>query len=187
MNGRIRVAMLAVLGMAMFTSMIGGAAAVGAEACPNARVRPGRSTIAVATSATLCLINGVRQTHHLPSFQMNGALRSIAAGQSRDMSVGDYFGDDSPSGLTPMQRVESSAYGRGSSRLDVGQNIAWGEARESTPAAIVASWLGSAPHREILLAPSFHDVGIGISLGAPSQALDHRGAIYTLDLATRGS
>ena len=102
------------------------------------------------------------------------------------MLVGGYFGDDSLSGLTPMQRVASSAYARGSTSLSVSQNIAWGDAWESTPAAIVTSWLQSGPHREALLTPGFQEVGVGISLGDPWNPSSKVGAIYTLDLAARG-
>lgn len=187
MKGRIRLGTLAAVAIAMLTAMLGPTSTIGAQGCAGARARPSRTTIGTAVGATLCVVNQVRYAHHLGPFRMNPALRTIAAGQSHDMLTGGYFGDDSLSGLTPLQRVASSPYARGSSRLSVSQNIAWGDAGESTPAAIVATWLRSAPHRAILLAPGFKDVGVGISLGDPWDTDSKAGAIYTLDLAVRGS
>ncbi len=187
MKRRTSLAALAALLLAMLTSMTGATGAIAAKACRGSSLLPGRSDVPAAVGATLCVINGVRRAHHLRQLRMNPVLRAIAAGQSHEMLVGGYFGDDSLSGLTPMQRVESSAYARGSTRLSVGQNIAWAEAAEATPAAIVTAWLESSPHREILLSPAFRDVGVGISLGVPQPAAHSSGAIYTLDLATRAS
>jgi uncharacterized protein YkwD len=183
MNGRTRLAALAALAVLASTNALAGAAK--AQSCRGARQRPSRSSIFAAAGATLCVINQLRATHRLGPLRMNSVLRSIAASQSQDMRTGRYFGDDSLSGLTPMQRIAASAYARGSRRLSVSQNIAWGIASASTPAAIVKAWMESAPHRAILLAPLYRDVGVGISLGAPQPTAAGHGAIYTLDLATR--
>lgn len=186
MNGRIRLGMLAAVLIATLTATVGPASAVGASACRGARARPSSSTIGTAAAATLCVVNQVRHAYRLRPFRMNPVLRRIASGQSHDMFVGGYFGDDSLSGLTPMQRVAASPYARGSASLSVSQNIAWGDSWESTPTAIVTSWLQSGPHREALLASGFKEVGVGISLGDPWNPSSKVGAIYTLDLAARG-
>lgn len=186
MYRRIRLGMLAAALAATLTAMVGPASAVSAQTCRGAHASPSKAAIGAAAGATLCVINQVRRANHLSPFRMNPVLRRIAAGQSRDMLVGGYFGDDSLSGLTPMQRVDASPYAHGSASLSVSQNIAWGDAWESTPAAIVAAWLQSGPHREALLSPSFQEVGVGIALGDPWNARSKVGAIYTLDLAARG-
>ncbi len=182
---RIRLATLAALALTSLASMMAVSSATAAPSCRGVHLRPNRSTVTKATGATLCLVNQARRAHHLKPFRTSPILRAIASGQSHEMLVGGYFGDDSLSGLTPMQRVEDSAYARGATRISVGQNIAWGDGGESTPAAIVASWLSSGPHREIMLSPTYQDVGLGISLGAPGRSAAGAGAIYTLDLAAR--
>ncbi len=211
MNSRIRVAMLAALATLASSSGIAGALRSHhirnarlrpgrhhhsrrmrrhrvrhRQHCHGARLRPSRSNLATVTSATLCVVNYIRRSHHLEPFRMNAALRAIASGQSDSMLIGGYFGDDSLSGRTPLQRVAASSYGRHSRRLSVSQNIAWGQAGQSTPAAIVRAWMASPPHRIILLAHGYRDVGIGVSLGTPRRSSRRRGATYTLDLATRG-
>jgi uncharacterized protein YkwD len=183
MNRRIRLA--AIAAMAMLTSMICAAGTIAAQACRGTRQRPSRPNVATVATATLCIVNQIRHAHHLRPLRMNSVLRSIAAGQSHDMLVGGYFGDDSLSGLTPLQRVATSSYGRGSKRISVSQDIAWGLAVESTPLAIVQAWMQSAPHREILLTPLYREVGVGIGLGVPQQGTRAPGATYTLDLASR--
>lgn len=187
MNGRIRLLTLAALALSSLVLMTGVSSATVKGACRGAHLRPSASNVAKAAGATLCLVNKARSAHHLKPFRANSSLQAIASGQSHDMVVGGYFGDDSLGGLTPMQRVETSAYARGATHISVGQNIAWGQAGYSTPTAIVASWLSSGPHREILLSPTFQDVGVGIGLGAPGQSAPGVAAIYTLDLATRAS
>jgi uncharacterized protein YkwD len=184
---RIRLATLAALALSSLASMAAVSGATTAPSCRGAHLRPHRSNVAKAAGATLCLINQVRRAHHLKPFRTNPILSEIASGQSHDMLVGGYFGDDSLGGLTPMQRVETSAYARGAQRVSVGQNIAWGDGGESTPAAIVASWLSSGPHRETLLSPTYREVGVGIGLGAPGLSVRGASAIYTLDLAARAA
>lgn len=178
----IRLAAFAAL--TVLTSMTALASAVAAQACHGARRRPSKSNVGAVAATTLCIVNQVRRAHHLSQLRMNSVLRDIAAGQSHDMRVGGYFGDNSLSGMTPMQRIAASSYAHGSRRLVVSQNIAWGKASESTPAAIVRAWMQSPPHREILLAPEYREVGVGVSLGTPRRAVAP-GAIYTLDLAAR--
>lgn len=182
MKWRTRIAALAAL--AVLTSMSGAAGAMGSKACRGADLRARRSTLATAANATLCLIDKLRRAHHLRPLHMNATLRAIASGQSHDMLVGGYFGDNSLNGLTPIQRVQASPYAHGSRSLTVGQNIAWGEGRDSTPSAIVHAWMGSPPHREILLSPIYREAGVGIGLGALRAARSRLAAIYTLDLAT---
>lgn len=185
MKGRIRLAALTAL--AMLTPITGTAGARGGQPCRGARLRPSKVDMATVAGATLCIVNQIRRAHHLRPFRSNSVLGSIASGQSHDMAVGGYFGDYSLAGRSPFQRVAASTYGHGSRRLSVGQNIAWGQAGASTPAAIVRTWMASPPHRKILLAPLYRDVGVGISLGAPRRAAAGFAAIYTLDLAARGS
>lgn len=184
MKGRIQVAALAAL--AMLTSISGTAAGARPRGCRGASLRPARANVASVAKATLCLINQVRRANRLKPVRMNSSLRAIASGQSHDMLIGGYFGDNSLSGLTPMQRIEASPFARGR-HISVGQNIAWGEEGESTPTSIVEAWMGSPPHREILLSRAYRMAGIGIGIGAIPSTGRRMAAIYTLDLATRGA
>jgi uncharacterized protein YkwD len=154
--------------------------------CPGANLRPTASNLAAVDAATLCLVQRTRAAAHLRPLRFNAPLQSVAAGQARDMVRGDYFGDDSLLGLTPMQRVLASAYPTRSSSVQVAQNIGWGTGPTATPAGMLAAWMRSAPHRAIILTAAFRDIGVGVAPAAPpSLARGLAGATYTLELGER--
>jgi uncharacterized protein YkwD len=158
-------------------------AAEAARACTGATSAPSSATLARAQSATLCLINAARAQRGLSRLGPTAALARAAGAHSRDMAVRDFFSHDSPGGLTPAQRIDRAGYLDGASRWSIGEAIAWGAGSSASPAAIVRSWLHSPPHRAILLNGRFHDVGIGIAVGAPQGSA---GATFTGDFGARG-
>lgn len=179
-----RIKRLATLGALLALASPSAALAAGRKhGCRDVHVLPSRANTAKIARSTLCLIDGVRRRRHLRPLRANRTLWSIATGQSHDMVLGHYFGDDSLSGRTPFARVRASAYGRRGNRLTVGQNIAWGTGREATAARIVHSWMVSAPHRAILLDPAYSDAGVGVGAGAPRYGASGRAGVYTIDLA----
>lgn len=154
--------------------------------CPNADLQPTRSNLAAIDAATFCLIEQVRVAHHLQPLRFNEPLQSVAAGQARDMVAGNYFGDNSISGLTPMQRILATPYPSHAKRVNSAQNIGWATGPLATPAAMVAAWMHSPPHRAIILTAHFRDVGIGVTPAAPSSlAQGLGGATYTLEFGQR--
>jgi uncharacterized protein YkwD len=150
-------------------------------------VLPSGSNTAGVAPATLCLIERERSAYHLGMLRSNSSLQRIASGQARDMVVGDYFGDDTPAGGTPWERITSSHYAVDARSLSVAQNIGWGTGELATPAAIVNAWMLSPPHRQIMLTGGFHDVGVGVAPAAPSSLNEGlQGATYTVEFAARG-
>jgi uncharacterized protein YkwD len=79
-------------------------------------------------------------------------------------------------------RLRAIGYARGVS-ASAGENIAFGFGLESTPAAIVRLWMESPGHREDILRPSFTEIGIGITTGAPElpEFKQSDSATYTTD------
>lgn len=69
-------------------------------------------------------------------------------------------------------------------RWQAGENIAYGEGRDSSPRRIVRAFLASPPHRKALLDRRYRLLGIGIARGTP-RAPDPLGlgggATYTTD------
>jgi len=156
-------------------------------ACKGSSLRPTRKDIARVTAATLCLIDRERSAYKLGPLRANSSLQGIAAGQAKAMVVGDYFGDDSPSGTTPWQRIAASAYAAGAHSIAAAQNIGWGTSKMATPAGMVGIWMHSPPHREIVLTSGYRDIGIGVAPAAPtSLTKGASGATYTVEFATRG-
>jgi uncharacterized protein YkwD len=157
-----------------------------ASPCANASLQPAPDNLAAIDTATLCLVNQVRAADHLRSLRFNGPLQSVAAGQALDMVQGNYFGDDSLSGQTPMQRILASTYPAHAVHVNAAQNIGWATGPLATPAAMLQAWMSSAPHRKIILTPSFHDIGVGVTPAAPSSlAQGLAGATYTLEFGQR--
>ncbi len=163
------------------------AAARARRSCGGAYLQPTRANLKRVTAATRCLIERERETYRLGLLHSNGSLQRIATSQAREMVIGDYFGDNSLSGSTPMQRIEVSAYASRTKSLLAAQNIGWGTGGLATPAAMVHGWMLSPPHRRIMLSGGYRDVGVGIAPAAPPRLTDGLpGATYTVEFAVRG-
>jgi uncharacterized protein YkwD len=139
--------------------------------CPGADDVPDGHNSAVVDSATLCLTNRIRLAYRLHPLRRNPALATIAPGQARDMVRGNYFGDQSLSGQSPLARIMASSYTLAPShvRLLTAQNIGWGTGPNSTPTGIVSAWMHSPPHRAIILTAAYRDVGVGVAPAIPSE------------------
>jgi uncharacterized protein YkwD len=195
--GRQRSTVIALL-LAVSASLLGatGAFAAGSATpkraqghgpCRDTSLRPAPGNTTRVASATLCLIERERTTYHLSVLRSNDSLKRIASTQANDMVVGNYFGDDTLAGSTPWQRITSSHYATDARSVSVAQNIGWGTGSLATPAAIVNAWMLSPPHREIMLAGGYRDVGVGVAPAAPSSLNEgQQGATYTVEFAVRG-
>src|SRR5437899_1554877 len=73
--------------------------------CANRALTPGEGDGAAIARATVCLINLQRSRRHMTPLRINRSLARIARGQSADMVRGDYFGDNSSSGRSPLERM----------------------------------------------------------------------------------
>jgi uncharacterized protein YkwD len=154
--------------------------------CRGAGTPPNSSNMALMDTATTCLINRERARARIPMLRANLDLQKLAATQAREMVAGDYFDDDSMSGLTPMQRIAASRYAWRAHSLWIGQNIGWGTGTLSTPQAMVEGWMNSPPHRRIILTARYRNVGAGVAPSAPpALANGMSGATYSVELAAR--
>jgi uncharacterized protein YkwD len=154
--------------------------------CSGASLQPTSANLVRVARATLCLIEREREAYHLGLLRANSSLQRIAASQAKDMVVGDYFGDNTPAGGTPWQRITASAYAAGAHSLLAAQNIGWGTEQMATPEGMVAIWMLSPPHREIMLTSGYRDIGVGVAPAAPSSLTEGLpGATYTVEFATR--
>jgi uncharacterized protein YkwD len=150
--------------------------------CVNADMIPTSENIPQIAAATLCLINQQRALHREGALRDNADLDAAAAGHSQDMVAGDYFDHVSPTGQTPLNRILASGYVPHGDMYELGENIDLGTYNLATPAAIVADWMNSPPHRANILNSDFVDSGIGVVAQAPAQyAGAQPGATYTQD------
>lgn len=141
-----------------------------ADGCAYGANRPHEVATERLQRAAVCLVNRRRAKHGLRPVRVVGSLTVAATRHVRDMVRRRYFEHVSPGGGTPSDRLRRSGYISGRSAFTVGEVLAWGTARLSTPAATVAAWMRSPGHRRVLLYPAFRDVGIGVVPGIPLRA-----------------
>jgi len=124
--------------------------------------------------AMLRELNRMRAAHRLPPLREDARMDRTAAGHSRDMARHGYFAH----GAWPS-RVKAAAGGARSIGETIGWRVQGGPASEAR--AMVQEWLGSPPHRRVLLDGRFRRVGVG---RATSTNAGHPTALYTVDWAT---
>lgn len=108
------------------------------------------------------LINQRRAAYGCPQLAVNPALTSAAYQHSKDMAVNDYFGHDTPSGVTPWTRMRIAGYAD-----PAAENIAEGY---RTPQEVVAGWMNSPGHRRNILNCSYRASGVGYYDGTPESS-----------------
>ena len=139
---------------------------------------PAASHAAGPSQALLRAVNAARVEHGVPPVRADHRLARAARAHSADMVAHHYFAHESLSGEHPYERVARTGWLQGRERWWVGEDLAWGRARDGRPSAIVAAWLASPPHRRVMLRPRYRYVGIGVVRGTPGGA---RGWTYTAD------
>jgi uncharacterized protein YkwD len=166
------------------TTLLARSAAAG---CPGANLAPNGYNSAAVDSATLCLTNQLRVARGMHPLRLNRALAAVASGQASDMVRGDYFGDQSLSGQTPLSRIMRTGYPlHATAPLMTAQNIGWGTGPNATPAGIVRAWMLSPPHRAIMLTRGYRDVGVGVAAAVPSAlGAGWPGGTYAVEFAAR--
>ena len=160
-NSRGRAPLLAILALL---------AAVLLPAAPSRAAGPSQTLLRA--------LNAARAEHGVPPLRADRRLARAARAHSVDMVAHHYFAHETPVGERPCQRVARTGWLRGRRHWWVGENLAWGTALKGRPSAIVAAWLGSPPHRRVMLRRRYRVVGIGVVRGTPGGA---RGWTYTAD------
>ena len=132
-------------------------------------------------------MNRLRHSHRLPALRANRYLQRVATGQVGQMVRWNYFADLPPNGRPSGAQIASRHYAAHAARLSTGQNIGWGTGHNATATSMVAAWMASPPHRALMLARSFRDVGVGVSVSLPAELeQDQQGALYAVEFAAAG-
>ncbi len=155
MGHRSSIRRLAVLAaaLALGTSLL-APGAVGAPASPSA---PEALAGPSFENDLVGLINQIRAERGLGPLRPSSALVRAAGGHARAMARFGFFGHSSRDGSSPRDRVAriDPTLGAGS----VGEVLLW---RSPAPSAAQAlsMWLGSPPHRAVLLDPGLRLIGL---------------------------
>lgn len=107
-------------------------------------------------------INRVRAARDLEPLRPAPSLRTAARSHTKAMLDFGFFGHESADGTAFSERIKRYYTSRGWRSWSVGEVLLASPVRRTEASAIVSAWLDSPPHREIILAPSWQDVGIGV-------------------------
>ncbi|HET9222065.1 MAG TPA: CAP domain-containing protein [Roseiflexaceae bacterium] len=116
-----------------------------------------------AAQQVVDLINQHRISNGCQPFTVSPQISAAAQAHSQDMALNDFVGHTGSDGSSVGRRLTRAGYNW---RM-VAENIAAGQ---STPASVVAAWMGSAGHRANILNCSLRDIGIGFYYQADDQA-----------------
>jgi uncharacterized protein YkwD len=156
-------------------------AGVLARTCEDTELRPEPGNLQAIDAATLCLVNQERARNNELPLTANAQLAQAAQGHSEEMVSDDYFAHVSPSGLTPVERIQATGYIPSTEvGYTLGENIAWGTLQLSTPSAIVAAWIASPEHLANILYAPYRDTAVGAVAAAPASLSEGQpGAVYS--------
>jgi uncharacterized protein YkwD len=153
--------------------------------CANASALPGNASELALSKATVCLVNRERRRRGMRSLRNNRRLSQAALLHTVDMVEKRYFEHVSTAGTDVVDRLLSTGYlGRVRSWL-VGENLAWGTERLSTPHQTVVSWMQSPKHRANILNRRFREIGIGVVFHTPNGSREPVAATYTTTFGYR--
>jgi uncharacterized protein YkwD len=135
--------------------------------------------------AVFTLINNARAARGLHRLALRSSLCQAARAHSLSMLRLNYFSHSSASGETYATRILRYGYSNSGCRYwSVGEVLGWGTGEAAGSAkAIFAAWMRSSPHRTVIFASRWRDVGIGRALGTYAGLADVR--MFTVDFGRR--
>ena len=121
-------------------------------------------TVAQAEAEVLRLINADRAAAGLVPVRVDRRLMSIARARSVDMATKHYFSHQAPNGRDVFDAIVAT----GMTWYRAGEIIAWNNypGYATSAAGANSGWLGSPPHRDIIVSGLFNYVGVGVALQA---------------------
>ncbi|MEY3297614.1 MAG: hypothetical protein RLZZ597_874 [Cyanobacteriota bacterium] len=108
--------------------------------------------------ALLTLVNAERQQAGSAPLRLNDKLATAAQRHAEDMAATRNLSHQGSDGSTLRTRIEATGYGW----LAIGENVAMGQ---TSPEAVMQSWMNSAGHRRNILNPNFQEFGVGYAEG----------------------
>ena len=158
---RLRHSILsAVAVLAVLSASGGGAARAAAPSTPVA-CSACDSDVTAVTTRLLAEINAERHANGLHVLVVSPALAEAAGYHDRQMLEQGFFGHNSPDGAAFWQRLKRFYPPKTGRYWAVGENLL--RASPGTTAeTMLRNWLASAPHRRVLLDPSWRSIGLAI-------------------------
>ena len=159
------VCMRKLLTAALTTAALTATLPAAAQAAPAQLLAPagacaaeGSSTAPAAAQvrAMRCLVAGARRRAGLPALHAHRTLARAAQLKSTRIQACGSFSH------TPCGQPFTAAFKQAGWHGSMGENIAFGQAAQGTPRAILTAWLNSPGHRANLLQPQFRYQGLAV-------------------------
>ena len=112
-----------------------------------------------AVDQVLTSTNAERAKAHVDPLTRNAKLDSSAQTYATELATTGVFSHTGQESSTPKSRVNAAGY----RSTCIGENLAFGQ---GTAAYVMDAWMASAGHRENIVAPDYHDIGIGLAWSA---------------------
>jgi uncharacterized protein YkwD len=134
----------------------------------------------VQKDAMRCLISYARDHAGAGRVSQNDTLNKAAGRKAGDVMRCEFSHTacGHPADLYPRR------FGYASGSWGWGENLAWGKGRRGTARSILIAWLGSPPHRETMLNPSYEDLGVGMKSGSFSG--QSRSSVWVMQVGCHG-
>lgn len=110
----------------------------------------------------LILINSKRLDFELPALITSTVLMQVAEAHSQDMAANNYLAHANLAGLHGGGRLTEAGY----EFSYWGETIAGGS---TTPAVALDGWLGSPPHKAVLLSARYQEIGLGFAFDSETK------------------
>lgn len=114
--------------------------------------------IATIEQQVLEYTNQERTKHGLLAFTGDNNIAAVARAHSRDMATRGFFAHTTPDGITFDQRLRLG----GISFAAAAENIAIHQSAK----LVVEAWMNSPDHRDNILNPTLHKLGVGAAVGS---------------------
>ena len=116
------------------------------------------SSSSTATAEIAARVNAHRQSRGRDALKRSRKLDNAASRHAKDMARKGYFSHRSPDGSLPRARTQRAGY----RACLVAENISY---RWRTPEQVVAGWINSPKHRQIMLLRDVSEFGVGYAKG----------------------
>jgi uncharacterized protein YkwD len=105
-----------------------------------------------ASAAMIQKVNEMRRSSGLPTLQTSQALTDSARSYARYMLRNDYLG-------------HQASIQAGGNFLFLGETLAWHSGWRLRVGSTFSQWMGSPPHRAVLMSPTYKFIGTGRARG----------------------
>lgn len=156
-SGRAPLRRLAAIGVPL---LIGAALLAPAPASATTTL-PTAAEISAAENAMVNAINADRTAVGLVPVRADARLMAIARARSADMVAKNYFSHTQPDGRNLFDILTADHI----TWYNAGEIIAWNNyPMDSTVSAANRQWMGSAPHKAIIVSTDLNYVGVGLAV-----------------------